>query len=156
MECNAQCSIMVSSVCITWCCDSFLFCKYLLKTIFIQIPFIILWYTAMYPDSKVHGAKMGPTWILSAPDGPHVGPMNLAIRVAIPCEFYKEYPSLLAWAWYIWLFVHVGGQCLKLIETTVFISTAWSFKSYIFSWELHIFFKCDVLTHYVIMVQLSC
>ena len=32
------------------------------------------------PDNKVHGANMGPTWILSAPDGPHVGPMNLAIR----------------------------------------------------------------------------
>ena len=24
---------------------------------------------------------MGPTWVLSAPSGPHVGPMNLAIRV---------------------------------------------------------------------------
>ena len=35
-----------------------------------------------YPDNKVHGANMGPTWDLSAPDGPHVGPMNLAIRVA--------------------------------------------------------------------------
>ena len=23
---------------------------------------------------------MGPTWVLSAPDGPHVGPTNLAIR----------------------------------------------------------------------------
>ena len=33
------------------------------------------------PDSKVHGANMGPNWVLSAPDGPHVGPMNLAIRV---------------------------------------------------------------------------
>ena len=32
------------------------------------------------PDSKVHGANMEPTWVLSAPDGPHVGPMNLAIR----------------------------------------------------------------------------
>ena len=31
-------------------------------------------------DSKVHGANMGPTWVLSAPDGPHVGTMNLAIR----------------------------------------------------------------------------
>ena len=31
-------------------------------------------------DSKVHGTNMGPTWVLSAPDGPHVGPMNLAIR----------------------------------------------------------------------------
>ena len=32
------------------------------------------------PDSKVHGANMGPTWVLSAPAGPHVGPTNLAIR----------------------------------------------------------------------------
>ena len=24
---------------------------------------------------------MGSTWVLSAPDGPHVGPMNIAIRV---------------------------------------------------------------------------
>ena len=31
------------------------------------------------PDSKVHGANMGPTWVLSAPGGPHVGPMNFAI-----------------------------------------------------------------------------
>ena len=38
---------------------------------------IIFW---TIPDSKVHGANMGPTWVLSAPDGPHFGPMNLAIR----------------------------------------------------------------------------
>ena len=37
--------------------------------------------TIAYPDSKVHGANMGPTWVLSVPDGPHVGPVNLAIRV---------------------------------------------------------------------------
>ena len=29
------------------------------------------------PDSKVHGANIRPTWVLSAPDGPHVGPWNL-------------------------------------------------------------------------------
>ena len=34
-----------------------------------------------YPDSNVLGANMGPTRVLSAPDGPHVGPMNIAIRV---------------------------------------------------------------------------
>ena len=36
------------------------------------------------PDSNVHGANIGPTWAPSAPDGPHVGPMNLAIREVIP------------------------------------------------------------------------
>ena len=32
------------------------------------------------PDSKVHVANMGPTWVLSAPGEPHVGPMNFAIK----------------------------------------------------------------------------
>ena len=31
------------------------------------------------PDSKVHGAYMGPTWGRQDPGGPHVGPMILAI-----------------------------------------------------------------------------
>ena len=31
-------------------------------------------------DSKVHGANMGPTWVLSVPDGTRVGPMNFAMR----------------------------------------------------------------------------
>ena len=34
-----------------------------------------------FPDNKVHGANMGITWVLSAPDGPHVGPMNLALII---------------------------------------------------------------------------
>ena len=33
----------------------------------------------LLPDSKVHGANMGPTWVLSAPGGPHVALMNLAL-----------------------------------------------------------------------------
>ena len=35
------------------------------------------------PDNKDHGANMGPIWVIAAPDGPHVGPMNLAIRDVI-------------------------------------------------------------------------
>ena len=31
------------------------------------------------PDSKVHGANMGPIWGQQDPGGPHVGPMSLAI-----------------------------------------------------------------------------
>ena len=34
---------------------------------------------ASLPDSKVHGAKMGPIWFLSAPGGPHVGLTKIAI-----------------------------------------------------------------------------
>ena len=44
---------------------------------------IFLTRSQQWPDSKVHGANMGPTWDLSAPDGPHVGPTNLAIGVIL-------------------------------------------------------------------------
>ena len=64
----------------------------------------------LYPDSKVHGANMGPTWVLSAPDGPHVSPMNLAIRV-----YYS------GWAFYsspcvpdiLWPFMCCWQFCLR-------------------------------------------
>ena len=36
-----------------------------------------------YPDSKVYGANMGPTWVLSAPHGPHVDPMSLLSRECV-------------------------------------------------------------------------
>ena len=45
----------------------------------------------LYPDSKVHGVYMGPTWVLSAPYGPHVSPMNLAIRVSNHGVSVQEY-----------------------------------------------------------------
>ena len=31
------------------------------------------------PDSKIHGAYMGPIWGRQDPGGPHVGPINFAI-----------------------------------------------------------------------------
>ena len=31
------------------------------------------------PDSKIHGANVGPTWGRQDPGGPHAGHMNLAI-----------------------------------------------------------------------------
>ena len=34
-----------------------------------------------FPDSKVHGANMGPIWGRQDPGGPHVGHMNLVIWV---------------------------------------------------------------------------
>ena len=54
--------------------------RYFERNIYWQWCRGIYWYICN-PDNKIHGANMGPTWVLSAPDGPHVGPMNLAIRV---------------------------------------------------------------------------
>ena len=52
-----------------------------------------------YPVCKVHGANMGPTWVLSVPDGPHVGPMNLTIRVSSVAfkweHFHNPYATIL-------------------------------------------------------------
>ena len=36
-----------------------------------------------YPDSKVYGAHMGPTWGRQDPGGLHVGPMNFVIWVSM-------------------------------------------------------------------------
>ena len=46
----------------------------------VRIISLILRYT--FPDSKVQGSNIGLTRVLSAPVGPHVCPLNLAIRVA--------------------------------------------------------------------------
>ena len=45
------------------------------------------------PDSKVHRVNMGPTWVLSAPDGPLVGPMNLAIRDGITAASHESHTA---------------------------------------------------------------
>ena len=38
-----------------------------------------MFYKKNNPDSKVHGANMGPIWGQQDPGGPHGGPMNFAI-----------------------------------------------------------------------------
>ena len=45
-------------------------------------------YTDNYPNSKVHGADMGPIWGRQDPGGPHVGSMNFAIWVATRAVFH--------------------------------------------------------------------
>ena len=36
-----------------------------------------------FPDSKVHGANMGPIWCRQDPGGPDIGPMTFAIWVYV-------------------------------------------------------------------------
>ena len=50
----------------------------------IKINIYILYYiyTYMHPESKIHGANMGPTWGRQDPGGPHVGHMKFVIRMA--------------------------------------------------------------------------
>ena len=47
---------------------------------------------SIIPDSKVHGANKGPTWVLSAPDGPMLAPWTLlsGIWVVIYCQISQN------------------------------------------------------------------
>ena len=58
-------------------------------------------------DNKVHVANMGPTWVLSAPGGPHVFPMNLAMRV---CLLYMFEVSV--WGWSNIRLIHISFDLL--------------------------------------------
>ena len=62
------------------------------------------WFLISDPDSKVHGANIGPIWGRQDPGGPHVGPMNFAIwggSVAFFWEqLYSEFSSYYSVYWY--------------------------------------------------------
>ena len=65
----------------------------LFETVIIQKDHNIPHHAWGFPDSKVHVAHLGPTWVLSAPGGPHVGPMNLVIRLSTTqmCRLHSEH-----------------------------------------------------------------
>ena len=46
---------------------------------------------SIFPDSKVHGANMGPTWERQDPCWPHVGPMNFAIWVKLTKNYNSSH-----------------------------------------------------------------
>ena len=52
-----------------------------------EVPVNPMVFQSPFTDSKVYGANMGPTWVLSAPGGPHVGPMDLAIWLVLSLAF---------------------------------------------------------------------
>ena len=64
-------------------------CSFFISIIICYISMnLIEWWTfplitISKPDSKVHGANMGPTCVLLAPGRPYVSPMNIAIREEI-------------------------------------------------------------------------
>ena len=42
------------------------------------------------PDSKVHGANMGPIWVRQDPGGSHVGPVNFAVWDIQPLTWQNQ------------------------------------------------------------------
>ena len=51
-----------------------------------------------YLDNKVHGTYIGPTRGRQDPGGPHVGPMNLDIRVALSPSDYQNKTAASHWS----------------------------------------------------------
>ena len=101
--------------------------------VFNSVPLGELVYHDLRPSVYSQIARfMGPTWVLSAPDGPHVGPTDLAIRIvylfiiftgghlnrgSCPCRgglivrrFWTDHIGTNAWNWY-WSLWPVKGGC---------------------------------------------
>ena len=57
--------------------------RWLVRWLFLELTQYNQYVQTGYPDSKVHGANMRFIWGRRDQGGPHVGPMNLAIRVDI-------------------------------------------------------------------------
>ena len=55
-------------------------CHHICRKAYLHVFFLICMLFKPAQRAKFMG-PMRPTWVLSAPSGPHVGPMNLAIRV---------------------------------------------------------------------------
>ena len=51
-------------------------------------------YVITFPDSKVHGAMMGPIWGRQDPGGPHIGLTNFAIWF-----YVLSADSVIEWHW---------------------------------------------------------
>ena len=54
---------------------------------------LFFWFSRHIPDSKIHGANMGPIWGWQDPGGPHAGPMNFAIWDCLKFVFFKHFHS---------------------------------------------------------------
>ena len=63
------------------CVNEMLFKKFIFFGNFYSVSFVITSFASKFmidiPDSKVHGANMGPIWGRQDPGGPHAGPHEL-------------------------------------------------------------------------------
>ena len=56
-------------------------------------------FSCSFPDSKVHGANMGPIWGCQDPGGPYDVPMNLAIWIILLCLYSCDLPTHVTNQW---------------------------------------------------------
>ena len=94
--------------------------------------------TQQIPDNKVHGANMGPTRVLPAPGGPHVGPMLApwTLLSGMPLQHTMD-SNAKPWC-FLWLF---KLDKLPLIK----ISPVQLSGTFQFGWSTNCFTTCDHL-----------
>ena len=118
---------------------------YYVKSLVLPIKWIL-------PDSKVREANMGPIWDLSAPDGPHVGLMNLAIWATdhgltrtILLLLWNFAFSDIFWLYAAIGFTHVQNPISSLDITSVLLLQK---KMFVFCQEIFDF--CQII-HFMIL-----
>ena len=104
-----------------------------------------LWFCCNVPDSKVHGANMGPTWVLSAQMGPMLAPWTLLSGVCFGLVFvFKDSFNFHLIMFFLCLLKKISGflvsystwtlhNCLRLmiyIKKTVNIAYIKLFQDY--------------------------
>ena len=94
--------------------------NYFLKSCEMKMPVNVDWsFTEVYLDSKVHGANMGPTWALSAPDGPHE-PWYQGIStqcVSIPTQYASAWRhQAITWTYVRWISLSQSTSVVIFIE----------------------------------------
>ena len=77
-------SLMHCGICEMGLLKMICFCQYAVINSFTMLRYHFYSYSSIcvveaIPDSQMHEANVGPAWVLSARDRPHVGSMNLAI-----------------------------------------------------------------------------
>ena len=67
------------------------------------------------PDSKVHGANVGPIWGRQDPGGPHIGPINLAIWDSTSKTTDQHFVDTIAYDAY-WVFLSIFSNIFMFRE----------------------------------------
>ena len=101
-----------------------------------------------FPDSKVHGANMGPTWVLSAPDGPMSAPWTLLSRL-IPLKVPISPHNL----------IFFGTSFHTRSKRTESIVLQWMIRLFVFSFRISVFVGNKFITtwntgpHWIVSLQ---
>ena len=101
------------------------------------------------PGCKFHVANMGPIWVLSAPDGPHVGHMNLAIRVSMADTYLVAISST------VLIFAAVSILCWLTHRICAMILEYKQFEYFLIILNLNIWIQNRIRVHYFRSLCLS-